>query len=96
MTPFTNNRTDPALPTGVSREEKGPYLFFLTRLFSNQLVEHGPKLFVDFLHLIDVTRNLVHGLDGHWKKRGREMQRLRGGSRRRGDAAGAPALPSRW
>lgn len=57
----------------MSWEDGDPHLFFLTSLFSNQLVKHSPKLFMDFLHLIDVTGNLVHGLDGHWKKTGREM-----------------------
>ncbi|KAL0614341.1 hypothetical protein AAY473_014787 [Plecturocebus cupreus] len=49
-------------------------LHYFLSLFSDQLVKHSPKLFVDFLHLIDVTGHLVHGLDGHWKKTGGEMR----------------------
>ena len=46
---------------------RGPYprLLLVQRLLVDELVEHGTVLLVELLHLVDVARHLVHGLDGH-------------------------------
>ena len=51
---------------GQSGENK-TCLFPVSSLFGYELVEHGPKLLVDLLHLVDVTGHFVHGLHRHWK-----------------------------
>lgn len=38
------------------------YLFFICSLFIDELVEHSSVLLVKLLHLVDMTRNFVHGL----------------------------------
>lgn len=79
---------------GVLRSRR-PYLFLLTSLLCNELVEHGPKFFMNFLHFIDMTCNLVHGLDGHWKKTGRKRKgylEALGGDAREGGGARGPGL----
>ena len=44
------------------------YLFFNCSLLIDELVENSAVLLVKLLHLVDVTRNFVHGLHCNWKE----------------------------
>ena len=76
----SRNHTDPSTVEAVTRGTpwrlfsentwgfgRGPYprLLLVQRLLVDELVEHGAVLLVELLHLVDVARHLVHGLDGH-------------------------------
>lgn len=56
----------------VDRTEPGhfcpTYLFLFTTLLSDELIEHGSKLLMDLLHLIDVAGNFVHGFHGNYRQ----------------------------